>query len=320
MVFYGTFMATEVAYYTYIYAKVPNEFYQHVTAHTRAAILTGRALSGILGQCLVSFNAMNYRQLNYISLAALIAATIWAIFLPNVPKSIYFHRMLEENQHLTAGKYKTAFSLMKKHFVDSFSNKYVLKWSIWWALSTAGFIQVQTYVQPLWTQIKPNADNIYNGAVEALLTILGAGGALLAGCLKTDWKHKGELVLSLCSITAGAVMLLSSQTEEVMVSYAAYVGFGAIYHFMITIASSEIAKYILEDSYGLVFGLNTLIALLVQTFLTLCFVSGDLGVALDPRDQFLTYGFYHIVIAALYIVIGLASWIQSSKDIKKTYT
>ncbi|GJQ66882.1 hypothetical protein Trydic_g7905 [Trypoxylus dichotomus] len=313
-VFYGTFMATEVAYYTYIYAKVPNEFYQQVTSHTRAAILTGRALSAVLAQLLVSFNVMDYRELNYITFAALIFATIWAIFLPNVPKSIYFHRMLEENQELTAAKYKTAFSLMKKHLTDSFSNRYVLKWSVWWALATAGFIQIQTYMQPLWAVIKPNSDNIYNGAVEALLTMLGAIGALLAGCLRTDWKYKGELVLSLCSITAGAIMLVSSQTEEVFVSYAAYVGFGAIYHFMITIASTEIAKYIMEDSYGLVFGLNTLVALVIQTFLTLCFVSGDLGLALDPRDQFLVYGFYHIVIASIYIIIGLASWIQSRRS------
>lgn len=62
-------MAAEVAYYTYIYAKVPTEFYQQVTSHTRAAILTGRALSAILGQFLVSFHVMDYMQLNYISLA-----------------------------------------------------------------------------------------------------------------------------------------------------------------------------------------------------------------------------------------------------------
>lgn len=60
-------MACEVAYYTYIYAKVDKEYYQRVTSHTRAAILAGRAFSAILGQVLVSFNIMDYRQLNYIT-------------------------------------------------------------------------------------------------------------------------------------------------------------------------------------------------------------------------------------------------------------
>lgn len=61
-------MATEVAYYTYMYAKVPKEHYQQVTGHTRAGILIGRFLSGIVGQLLISFNVMNVKELTYISL------------------------------------------------------------------------------------------------------------------------------------------------------------------------------------------------------------------------------------------------------------
>lgn len=61
-------MATEVAYYTYIYAKVPTEYFQQVSSHTRAAILAGRALSSIFAQILITFEIMDYKQLNYISL------------------------------------------------------------------------------------------------------------------------------------------------------------------------------------------------------------------------------------------------------------
>lgn len=60
-------MATEIAYYTYIYAKVEKVHFQKVTSHTRAALLAGRTLSGVLAQLLVSFNLMDYRQLNYIT-------------------------------------------------------------------------------------------------------------------------------------------------------------------------------------------------------------------------------------------------------------
>lgn len=60
-------MACEVAYYTYIYAKVERNRYQLVTGHTRAAILTGRFLASTLAQLLVSFGLMNYEQLLYIS-------------------------------------------------------------------------------------------------------------------------------------------------------------------------------------------------------------------------------------------------------------
>lgn len=217
-------------------------------------------------------------------------------------------------------KYKNAFMLMQRHFQQFYKNKYVMKWSFWWALATCGFIQVQTYMQPLWAQISENnAETIYNGAVEALLTLLGFCGALTAGYSKIDWKNKGELILSLCSICEGALLLTSSQTTSLLLCYACYIGFGAIYHFMITTASAEIAKYIVEDSYGLVFGFNTLIALVLQTLLTLCLVTGDLGYALTPRNQYLAYGVYHFGIATLFILIGLISWIKSDKDITKTY-
>ena len=65
---YGFFMASEVAYYTYMYAKVDKEKYQKVTGHARASLLSGRFIASVLAQILVSFNLMNLRELNYISL------------------------------------------------------------------------------------------------------------------------------------------------------------------------------------------------------------------------------------------------------------
>lgn len=64
---YGTFMACELAYYTYIYAKVERQKYQLVTGHTRSAILAGRFLGAIFAQFLVSFSLMSYKELIYIS-------------------------------------------------------------------------------------------------------------------------------------------------------------------------------------------------------------------------------------------------------------
>lgn len=65
--FYGTYMASEVAYYTYMYAKVDRSKYQRVTGHARSAILSGRFLSAVLGQVLITTQLFDLRQLNYIS-------------------------------------------------------------------------------------------------------------------------------------------------------------------------------------------------------------------------------------------------------------
>lgn len=89
---YGIVTATEIAYYTYIYAKITPEHYKKATSFVRAATLFGKFLSGSLAQILVSTGAMDYHQLNYISLCDVSLACIVAVCLPGVSKSIYFHQ------------------------------------------------------------------------------------------------------------------------------------------------------------------------------------------------------------------------------------
>nr|CAH7712946.1 unnamed protein product [Callosobruchus chinensis] len=318
-IFYGTFCASEVAYYTYIYAKVDTEYFQLVTSHTRAAILAGSTISGILAQLLVSLEWMDYRQLNYITFAAMIAATLWTFLLPPVNTSIYFHQEGSEKQPLI-DKFQNAFALMGAHFCNSFRNTYVLKWSLWYALSTCSFIQVQTYMQPLWSVIVEDPEHksvLYNGAVQAILTVLGFLGALLAGILKADWQVKGDLTLTLCSLSQGFLILYTSRTHFIFASYACYVVYGSLYYFMITVTSSEVAKQIKDESYGLVFGVNTFTALTVQTILTAVVVMKGVGLALAPRDQYFVYGCVHICTAVIFIVIGFVSWLAKSKDYRR---
>ena len=47
------------------------------------------------------------------------------------------------------------------------------------------------YIQPLWQQVGPAeaSSEIYNGAVEAAATLLGAGLALLLGWTKVVLTH-----------------------------------------------------------------------------------------------------------------------------------
>lgn len=69
--FYGTFIASEVAYFTYIYAQVPKEKYQQVTSYTRAAFLIGRSLSAICSQFLYTFHVLSTYELNFLSVGGI---------------------------------------------------------------------------------------------------------------------------------------------------------------------------------------------------------------------------------------------------------
>ncbi|XP_037882837.1 thiamine transporter 1 [Glossina fuscipes] len=323
-IFYGTFMASEVAYYTYIYAKVEKEHYQIVTGHTRAAILSGRFLAGVLAQILISTESMNYRQLHYISFGLQVVSFFVSVTLPPVKQSVYFYRIEDKKDHgreLTISTdilhihlfilapsepikgtfaWRKAFKLLMKHAISGYTNATVIKWSIWWLLATAGQLQVISYAQILWKEIK-GSESVYNGGVEAAATLLGAGGALAAGSMKFScYKYAYNLIIIVGSLVMGSLLIISSIVEDVWLAYATYVLFCVIFYFVITSAGATIATQLCDDSFGLIFGINTFLALAAQSLLTLLVATDTLGFFLNLRSQYLIYGYYYISIFILY--------------------
>lgn len=181
----------------------------------------------------------------------------WAIALPAVGSSIYFYAKDEKHKAaIEEQTYRSVFAapiaeekptfsgrnalhLLWTHFYDSYTDWKVLQWSLWWALAMCGFMQVQTYMQLLWHDINPGMEqeNLYNGAVEAALTLLGVGGAMLAGFINNERIKKWDVwILATCSAIEGLLLLWAALSAEVWGAYVAYILFGMLYHFMITVA------------------------------------------------------------------------------------
>lgn len=161
----------------------------------------GRFLGGLASQLLVSFDLMDYHELNYVSLSCVSIAFVFALFLPSVNQSIYFHRAENQNEINSSGetgnsKKTTLFDKLQRtkiylwtDFREGFSNIQILKWSIWWAVATSGHLQVINYIQALWETIvsseNSNVDRqLYNGAVEATHTLLSS--FFLKKCLMSN--------------------------------------------------------------------------------------------------------------------------------------
>lgn len=67
--------------------------------------------------------------------------------------------------------------MLFRDFLQCYSCRPLLAWSLWWALATCGYFQVINYAQALWENVRPSHDyEIYNGYVETLSTLLGEGG------------------------------------------------------------------------------------------------------------------------------------------------
>ena len=210
---YAAATASRVAYSTYIYTQVPVSKFQIVTAYTKAALLTGRCVAGLLGQTLILTGVCDYSTLNYISLGFVSFSTVISCLLPSVSHSIYFHRgqrreeqkikelvVVKESKNLCIEKgdqLQCSTNLIRSatpdhtdhnskstktpvhrllwiDFTTAFSDTYTLKWSLWWAFATCGFFQVVNYIQPLWEALAPpDSGLVYNGGVEALNALLG---------------------------------------------------------------------------------------------------------------------------------------------------
>ncbi|XP_040123892.2 thiamine transporter 2 isoform X2 [Ictidomys tridecemlineatus] len=334
---YGLVSATEVAYYAYIYSVVRPEHYQKVSGYCRSVTLVAYTAASVLAQLLVSLANVSYFHLHVISLASVSVAFFFSLFLPMPKKSMFFHakpskqasqktpgqtavpeedlrgdqeagslpRPGEESQASSPKPKHEAWRSCVQWFQDlreCYSSKRLFYWSLWWALSTAGFNQVLNYVQILWDDKAPSQDSsIYNGAVEAIATFGGALAAFAVGYVKINWDLLGELALAIFSTFSAGSLLLMHYTFSIWVCYTGYLVFKSSYMLLITIAVFQIAVNLSVERYALVFGMNTFIALVIQTVMTVIVVD-QRGLNLPVTTQFLVYGSYFAVIAGIFLI------------------
>ena len=195
---YGGATATEIAYYSYIYAAVTETYFRRVSGFIRASSLAGRFLAASLGQILITFGNVSYFTLNIISMTNVCIAFVISLFLPKVKFSFYFHKEtditpsnvvnnyqtssspdpigISQNENLDIKKGPTKISfigglrIMWKDFQTAYSQKDVLLWSLWWSAASTGNLQMGNYIQNLWKAISPHRERSknYNGAVDAI--------------------------------------------------------------------------------------------------------------------------------------------------------
>uniref|UniRef100_A0A8D0AE76 Solute carrier family 19 member 3b n=1 Tax=Sander lucioperca TaxID=283035 RepID=A0A8D0AE76_SANLU len=194
--------------------------------------------------------------------------------------------------------------LLWQSFRESYSSRDLIYWSVWWALATAGYVQVFNYIQLMWDHIEPSAtSSIYNGGVEAVCSLVGAAAAFSVGHIKVSWAVWGELALGLFSAVGTGAVFLMALTSSIWACYAAYVIFKSCYMLLITITTFQIASNLSMQCYALTFGINTFVALSLQTIITVIVVD-EAALGLDIVTQFIIYGSYYAVISVLFLIRG----------------
>ncbi|XP_029942387.1 thiamine transporter 1 isoform X1 [Salarias fasciatus] len=353
--FFGLATASDVAYYSYIYSVVDPAQYQRMTGFCRSATLFGSAAGCLIGQLLLSVAKAELLHLVFITLASAAVAFVAPWFLPMPKRSLFFHKSLgvasdEQRRSSKSSLEKLedaevkaplntksssvsrsseaadqnvglvrVLKILFEDFVQCYKCRPLLAWSLWWALATCGYFQIINYAQPLWETVRPSQDyEIYNGYVELLSTLLGALAALLVGCLPVSWSVWGELLLCVLSLLMAVCVFVMNMLKNIWVCYSCYVLFRTTYMLLITVATYQIAASLSVQRYALVFGVNTFVALLLQSLLTLVVVDSA-GLGLDIFPQFIVYGVYFAVIAGIFFLAWsykLASRRRSEQEVQ----
>ncbi|EFA00821.1 folate-like transporter 3 [Tribolium castaneum] len=292
--FYGSMSAAEVAYYVSIYSHSDHSNFQRLTSYVRAAPLAGKIISSLLAQLFISQNWLSYKELHYFTFASFILSIFLTIVLPPV-----VYKKSEKPSNLTS-----VFTNLKK----AYPNKYVVKWSLWSILTICGYHQVSVYVQPLWKTLqKKNDISAYNGFLDGTYAVFALFGTICGGYARFDWKYNGDLILTMTSLVEAFMLLFMSQIEQVVLNCIFYVIFGFLYHFVMTIVCGEIAKFLQEDCFGLVFGFIALGGSVLSSAMV-CLFNDKVGLRLDSEYLFMAYGYYHLSVSILFIIIGLSYW------------
>uniref|UniRef100_A0A8C4SR41 Solute carrier family 19 member 3 n=1 Tax=Erpetoichthys calabaricus TaxID=27687 RepID=A0A8C4SR41_ERPCA len=316
---YGMVTATEIAYFSYIYSIVNQDRYQKVTSYCRSIQLCGFTLASVMGQLLISLVGLDYFYLNVITLVSCSIALIFSFLLPMPKRSMFFHKTETEvavNSQLKSpydvrthnvedfnsqdranvSTMPTQVEVPKNRFmkvlrqllndiITCYSTGQIFYWSLWWALATCGYNQVVNYTQVLWEHVQPSGNlKAYNGGVEAISTLMGAATSFFVSVIRIEWSLWGELTLGIVSFLDAGALFLMNLTQNIWICYAAYLVFKALYMLLITIATFQIAATLSIERYALNFGINTFVALCLQTIVTIIVVDSR-GLSLDIVSQ-----------------------------------
>uniref|UniRef100_A0A0K0FBH8 Uncharacterized protein n=1 Tax=Strongyloides venezuelensis TaxID=75913 RepID=A0A0K0FBH8_STRVS len=327
-VFYGIASASEVAFFAYIYAILDKEQFQKLTSWTRAGTMGGRTTGYIVAQIIILTGMGDYLTLNKIALVIPSLVLLICICLPRVHWKHMVERLFGPGEECNGkivhndekpdcySKYLAfRFKQLKIDFIKIYSIGYIRKWSFWYSMTTCMSLQVALYAQTLWGEASEK-DNPLNGFAEATYTFTAGISILLMNKINLNWDKYGEIVLVVISSIDAGLLLINAITSNIFVMYGCYIGYRCFYQVMITIAQWNIAKKMVCESYGLVFGVNSFIALIMQSIIA-AVVSDKRGLGMDVRSQYIVYCGFHLLIAVIFLCSVLNTIISNNLSKRK---
>ncbi|KAL3124275.1 hypothetical protein niasHT_006663 [Heterodera trifolii] len=195
---------------------------------------------------------------------------------------------------------------IKTKFFAPYQNRVVFHWSIFSIIITAIVYQAQNYIQILWAYRKVHDKYVWNGFVESINTLLSALVVFLVQFIPLKWAEYSILVCCISTMVMAMLLYAMVYFGSIFADYILYIVLYMFYNMLITISSDLIATHLSPNgAYGLVFGINGFVGILLQALVTLLVVDANGPFALSIEAQFITYSLIFVASSLLLPILQL---------------
>ncbi|KAF4676802.1 hypothetical protein FOL47_004973 [Perkinsus chesapeaki] len=260
--FYACGSASEVVFFGYIFRVVRRSEYQSIASYTLAAQVLAYALSGILGDLMLSQWGTDYMDLLVLSVVCLAGSVIVACFLTPVSRP-------------RAPRPKDVAKTLK----FSYGNKHYLIIIIWWIGASSCYGILYGYETSLYAIIA-DRDHVpnYNGTVVAISQLIGSGAALIAGLPKIAlfMEHHAHLTIAVfgwISLVGVTIMAWWDSIIPMCVSFLFYFGTYYYANALVQAENGRVVKDVTlshggDSSYAMLCMINNVLSYGIQAIIS----------------------------------------------------
>lgn len=284
----GTFV-TFLAYIMAWFGKSLIEMQIMQTSITTALSLFSFLLASELSQLLATWRVC-YAIYFLCTVASLGICCIVTFSLPKDPPSM---RFLKPSLATLFGSYEGFCKVLE----ETWKGRSIKFFSLWWAVSYAGFSMVQNYGTNLFNAIDPSST--YNGNIIGASQAVACLGSLSAIYIEQYAAKLGFLTYIVGSGIMGALCFVMGIYDKIWVAYTLFVVMSGIYQIFVCLIYVQCGRLLSNGQYILLFSLNNFAGLLIAAILQAIIEIFGLSIA----NQFVSFGVFFLFLTVIFATV-----------------
>lgn len=286
---YGLGMASRVVFSSYIFLLAPEHDYQMLASITTTLSLFSFLLASELSQLLATWRVC-YAIYFLCTVASLGICCIVTFSLPKDPPSM---RFLKPSLATLFGSYEGFCKVLE----ETWKGRSIKFFSLWWAVSYAGFSMVQNYGTNLFNAIDPSST--YNGNIIGASQAVACLGSLSAIYIEQYAAKLGFLTYIVGSGIMGALCFVMGIYDKIWVAYTLFVVMSGIYQIFVCLIYVQCGRLLSNGQYILLFSLNNFAGLLIAAILQAIIEIFGLSIA----NQFVSFGVFFLFLTVIFATV-----------------